>query len=37
MDEKLKREDLECGLAYLNHQVAAHQGRIEALEQRLRV
>jgi FtsZ-binding cell division protein ZapB len=35
VDEKVKREELERGVAYLKGQVAALQDRIEALEQRL--
>ena len=35
MDERVKREEMERGLALLKRQVAALQGRIEALEQQL--
>jgi len=35
VDEKVKREELERGVEFLKRQVAALQGRIEALEQRL--
>ena len=34
--EKAKREDLERGVEYLKHQVAALQGRIEVLERSIR-
>jgi chromosome segregation ATPase len=35
-DERVKREEMESGLELLKRQVAALQGRIEALEQQLR-
>jgi chromosome segregation ATPase len=35
-DERVKREEVERGLELLKRQVAALQGRIEALEQQLR-
>ena len=34
--EKAKREDLERGVEYLKHEVAALQGRIEVLERSIR-
>jgi chromosome segregation ATPase len=35
-DERVKREELERGLELLKRQLAALQGRVEALEQQLR-